>query len=176
MKRSGSRLTHPIHQDQRGITLVEMLVVVALVGLIAFGLTSVISQTFNVSSRTSNKMVAVRQVQQAGKEVSKDVLQSQNVTFNQSGDFYLNILWTDYTGVANNVTYVITPGGDLQRTHVISDSPVVRVVARYISSEGTNCAEGLDRKVVFKVTAVVGGDLHGATETRTYEIQPRPDA
>jgi prepilin-type N-terminal cleavage/methylation domain-containing protein len=55
-----------LHLDQRGITLIEMTVAVALIGLIAAGIAMTISQVMAVNSRTSGKMVALRQVQQAG--------------------------------------------------------------------------------------------------------------
>jgi len=173
-----------LHRDQRGFTLVEMLVVVALVGLIAFGLTTTISQIFNVSSRTSNRMIAVRQVQQAGKEVSKDILQSQNVTCSCSPVFGLNLTWADWLGANHEVIYWITEDGTLERWHRETDGGVVtettRVIAQYIDPDLTSCSPcGIvpgNVVVVFTVTAEVGGGPQGSTETRTYEIDPRPDS
>ncbi|MBE9515243.1 MAG: type II secretion system protein, partial [Chloroflexi bacterium] len=59
-----------MHRNQRGFTLIELLIAIAIVGLIAGGITAAISQVLTINTRSSNHMIAVRQVQQAGKEVS----------------------------------------------------------------------------------------------------------
>ena len=163
-----------IHEDQRGISLIEMVTVVALIGLLAAAIVMTLAQVLTVSRSATDRMIAVRQVQQAGKEVSKDVLQSNTVTFNEGGDFRLNVYWLDHQDVSHNVTYEIS-AGNLERTHTAGEgSASTRVVAQYISSSGTNCTREGD-KIIFRVTAEVGDDVETRTvETRTYEIQPRP--
>ena len=179
-----------VHVDQRGITLIEILVVVAIIGLISFGLTSTISQTFNVSSRTSNRMIAVRQVQQAGKQVSNDVLQSQNVTptSNDTG-FPLTLVWEHWDRAERHeVRYDLTENNALKRTLWVTPlgegtTETVTIVARYIDDTydysddewRTYCEwDPLLRVLTFKVTARVAAGPQGASETRIYEIKTRP--
>ena len=158
-----------IHKDQRGFTLVEMLVVVVLIGLISTGITAAIIQVLTINTRASNHMIAVRQVQQAGKEVSKDTLQAQNVTLGGGSGFPLTLAWTDWEGAPNQVTYNITSDNELQRSHNVDG---VRVIAQYIADQ-TSC--GWDGSVLtFNVTATVGNGPYEAIETRVYEIEPRP--
>ena len=178
-----------LHSDQRGITLVELLVVVVLIGLISLGLTTTILQTFNVSARSSNRMVAVRQVQQAGKQVSNDVLQSQTVTPHPDSEtgFPLILTWRQWDETLNHVTYDITPDNELKRTAVLTplvgeSTTIVLIIARYIDASYNDSAfrwrtychwnPGL-RVLYFRVTAKVAEGPRGAVETREYEINSR---
>jgi prepilin-type N-terminal cleavage/methylation domain-containing protein len=165
----GTRL---IRKDQRGFTLVELLVAIAIAGLITGGITAAIMQVLNINHRASNHMICVRQVQQAGKEVSKDTLQAQNVTAGPSYGFPLTLDWTDMDGGKNVVVYDVTEDNELQRSHTVDDEPVfttLPVVADYIDPAETSCV--WDGSVLtFTVTAAVGTE----SETRIYEIEPRP--
>jgi prepilin-type N-terminal cleavage/methylation domain-containing protein len=167
--------TRLIHKDQRGFTLIEMLVVVVLIGLIGTGITASIIQVLKISTRASNHMVAVRQVQQAGKEVSKDTLQAQNVTCGGDYGFPLILIWTDWDGNNNVVTYNrdITDR-TLQRTHTINDEPqatALPIVAEYIDPDPTKTScDYAGGVLTFTVTAAVGTE----SETRIYKIEPRP--
>jgi prepilin-type N-terminal cleavage/methylation domain-containing protein len=160
-----------VHKPQRGFTLIELLVAIAIVGLIAGGITAAINQVLTINTRASNHMVAVRQVQQAGKEVSKDALQSQNVTYSESPGFNLTLAWKDIEDVENLVVYTIA-NGELNRSHAINgtdEATAPPVVAEYIDPDHTSCVwEG--GVLSFTVTATVGGE----SETRIYEIEPRP--
>ena len=165
------------HRDQRGITLIEMTVAIALIGLIAAGIAMTISQVMAVNSRTSSKMVALRQVQQAGDRVSKDVLQAETPLL--GGDFLLRLTipyWEVVGGVptqnSHSVDYTLEempsqPGlKQLERRH---SSEPMRIIALYIDPAETSFVPSGDG-YVFRVTARVGTQ----TETREYEIKPRP--
>jgi prepilin-type N-terminal cleavage/methylation domain-containing protein len=161
-----------LYKGQGGFTLIEILVVLALIGLITGGITAAISQVLTINTRSSNHMIAVRQVQQAGKEVSKDTLQAQNVT-PDSGDsgFPLTLAWTNWDGVDNAVNYTIEDN-KLQRSHNIDG---VRAIAQYIDPDETSCSwNNVTRVLTFTVTATVGNGPYEAIETRIYEIKPRP--
>jgi prepilin-type N-terminal cleavage/methylation domain-containing protein len=161
--------TRLMHRGERGFTLIELLVAIALAGLVTAGITYAINQVLTINSRASNHMICVRQVQQAGKEVSKDALQAQEVTYT-ANPFLLTLVWTDWEGAVNNVTYEIDGDKLVRRDNGSGD----KVIAEYIDAAQTSCEPvGLledDGTLTFTVTAAVGTE----SETRIYEIEPRP--
>ena len=169
-----------LREGQRGFTLIELLIAIVIAGLITGGITFAIMQLLTINTRASNHMVAVRQVQQAGKEVSKDTLQAQNVTVNNatgSRGFPLTLNWT-VNNSTHGVIYSLNGTGDLrtlQRKYYFNSAlNSTTTVAEYIALNQTTCAPPgpLPRRAAlnFTVTATVGDQ----SETRLYEVQPRP--
>jgi prepilin-type N-terminal cleavage/methylation domain-containing protein len=170
-----------LYKGQRGFTLIEMLVVLVLIGIITGGITAAISQVLTINTRASNHMIAVRQVQQAGKEVSKDTLQAQSVNATGSPYHLVTLTWVEWgTNQTNSVVYELAgisgEGKELQRSHSInSTEPTVTRVAQYIDPYQTSCSwNNVTRMLTFTVTATVGNGPYEAIETRIYEIEPRP--
>jgi len=179
-----------LNKDQRGLTLIELVIAIALVGVITGGITMTILQVFTMNTRTSNHMTAVRQVQHAGFWVSPDVQMALSVNASAGSGFPLTLIWLE--GGSNDVHEVIytledMPSGGferLQREHYIeSELDSTTIVAEYIDPAETSCCcdcddDGAcdgdctcdDKSVIFTVTATVGGQ----SETRIYEIKPRP--
>ena len=184
-----------VHKDQRGFTLVELLVAIALVGIITVGITMTISQILTINVGASNHMIAVRQVQQAYRAVRNDALQAQSVNVTEEADsgFPLTLAWEDWDGGDNVVEYTLQdmPSSAglkmLERSHSINgtaQTTAPAIVAQYIDDSidseppeaKTKCTwDGTAMVLTFKVTATVGSGPQGASETRTYEIEPRPD-
>jgi len=182
-----------LFNDQRGFTLVEMLVVVAIMGIIAAGIAMTISQVMAVNSRTSSHMVALRQVQQAGDRVSKDVLQARSIHPDPSSATGFPLTLTiPYWGEDEDenpvelqlkVRYVLSDD-NLQREYygdgVINGGPdYTTTVARYILSVHPDDVGNIMTSFgpaeeagayIFKVSAKVGARI----ETREYEVRPRP--
>jgi prepilin-type N-terminal cleavage/methylation domain-containing protein len=179
------------HDNQKGFTLLELIIAIAIAGLITAGITMAIMQILTINHRASNHMIAVRQVQQAGKEVSKDALQAQYIVLTDGTgeypadtNFPLTLNWTDSEGRVNVVVYNITEDGELKRSHIVdgnATATALPVVAQYIdfsmdpltTEARTRCEwDSVRRLLTFTVTAALGTE----TETRIYEIEPRPSA
>jgi prepilin-type N-terminal cleavage/methylation domain-containing protein len=165
-----------IQRDQRGLTLVELLIAILLAGIITSGITMTIFQVFNINSRTSNHMIAIRQVQNAGKQVSEDLLQAKYIDTEDNPDTpeLLALNWTDWDDEQHGIVYTLEDmlSGELKilwREHYINSSlNSTTNVAEYIDPYQTSCvwAGGAFN---FMVTANVGEQ----SETRIYEVTPR---
>jgi len=161
-----------INRNQRGFTLMEMVVAMALTGVITGAITSTIFQVINTSSSTSNHMIAVRHAQEAGFQVSCDVQQARVVTPEADPDgFPLVLTWTDWSGTTSTVQYKIE-GTELQRK--VDDGHWGRI-AQYINTDPTQTyCDFTDGKFTFQVTVTVGSGSEVQKETRLYEVVPRP--
>ncbi|MCJ7575935.1 MAG: type II secretion system GspH family protein [Dehalococcoidia bacterium] len=177
-----------LKKGQRGFSLVELVIVVALAGLVGVAITATAFQVFTFTTRISNQMTAIRQVQQAGFWVSPDVMMAQNVKEGGCANCLLTLNWTDGASNKHGVIYrlVDMSGGlrRLQREHYIGTPLALNsttTVAEYIDvtidpvtgKPKTRCEPPgvLPPGVAlnFTVTATVGG----RSETRTYEVKPR---
>ena len=182
-----------LHKGQTGLTLVELLIAIVLVGIVTAGITMTIGHMFAWTTRTNNHMTAVRQVQSAGYWFSRDALQAQNVTppdtssENPSGTrFPLTMSWKR-DNTQTTVVYHVTPENRLQRhLTIITDGEVTLETTSFVAQHidvTIDEEDGLRRTLItlptaegataiFRVTATVGGQ----SETREYQARPRPDA
>lgn len=197
-----------INKDQRGFTLVELMVAIAISALIVGGLTLTIFQLFGGHAQSSGEMTVIRQVQNAGYHISRDAQMAEVIKNADTDDpdtvngtDVLILYWTEFTvwslteegtdiySIKHKVTYNLTDDERLLRYHYKNTALVdgqehtwdypaidefpnqesVTHIAQYITvcdyNQGTN---------TLAVTAYVGG-YKPQSETRTYEIDPRPD-
>jgi len=173
-----------IDKNQKGFTLVEMLIAVAITAIIVGSVTTAIFQVFTGNARTSNHMTAVRQAQEAGYWVSHDAQMAQSANTTGASGFPLTLTWTDWeSSSGHQVIYSLQdmPGGGLKRLQrsysVNATAPNNSFVAQYINDSGsppqTSC-DFTNGKLIFTVTATAGSGSQGASETRVYEVVPRP--
>jgi len=164
-----------INKNQKGFTLLEMLLALLIGSLIAGGITATIFQVVIGSARTNNHMIAVRQVQSAGYWVSHDAQMAQTVVPATDADgFPLTLSWTDWAGTSNVITYTIV-GGELKRQQVVGSQTSQTTVARFIDPDSANTKCQLTGgTLILTVTATVGPSSQRQSETRVYKIVPRP--
>ncbi|MFC2021123.1 type II secretion system protein J [Chloroflexota bacterium] len=160
-------------KNQKGYTLNEMLVALAILGVIAPAISMVIFQVISVNTLTGNHLTAVNQVENAMYWIGRDAQMAQTVQTGGGSGFPLNLTWVDWDLTSNNVTYSIQ-NGELQRAYSINGGlPTSTVVAQHINndSEATNCqyASGV---LTFKITASLGG-FRPKSETRIHEVFPK---
>ena len=161
-------------KDQRGFSMMELLMVIALTGIITAAITTAFFQVFDMSRRTANHMIAVTQVQQAGKLVSEDMLETQKggIVVNPSGPGeFLKLGWiSQNTSTVHNITYTME-NGQLWRGESIDGGNATHIrVAEYMNLTETHCVWN-GSVLIFTVTATVGEE----TEQRIYNVRPRSE-
>jgi hypothetical protein len=72
------------------------MIAIAITSLITGGLGAIVYQIYTGSARSSNHMVAVRQVQEAGYWLSTYAYTSQNTTITGTSGFPLILQWIDF--------------------------------------------------------------------------------
>lgn len=164
-----------LKKGQWGFTLIELIIVIGLTGIITAGITLTIMQVFNMDARTRDDMIAVYQVRQAGKLVSEDILEAQDVdTEDDPGTPKLELLTLTWaTNYTHEVIYTLEDNELWRSESVNSGDPTMTRVAEYIDPDQTSCVPKpwVDGSVLtFTVTATVGEQ----SETRVYEVKPRP--
>ena len=163
-----------LHKGQRGLTIIELLVVMVLTGLITAAITTTFFQVFDMNARTANHMSALSQVRQAGKLVSEDILEAQVIDDDPAGGEFLILSWNSTP--AREVTYTLEDGELWRSESIGAGEPTLTRVAEYIDPDPTKTYCELQGNVlIFKVTATVGmGTAHEESEQRIYRVQPRP--
>jgi len=168
-------------RSERGFTIIELLVVMAIVALITGAATMTTPQLVKGTERNSDHMTAVCQVQNAGYWISHDALMAQNIVTGDDPETpeheFITLDWSDWeNGDVHKITYTFEdmPGGlkKLKRQHLICNADGVEIgnkmtlIAEYINSASLS-----EQDSTWKLT--IQACLRTETETRDYEIRPR---
>jgi len=174
-------IIHLFHKNQRGVTLIELVIAIGITGSIMAGVSNGIFQLITINGDSNAHMTAVKQVENALHWIGRDAQMAQIVDTTTDPDpdvdsFPLTLSWTDWDNIANVVEYEIEEG-NLIRRHTegvdITESTVSRLIESDVNS--TNCTWDSDaRKLTLQITATVPWSGQEASETRTAEISPRP--
>ena len=104
-----------INKNQRGFTVIELIVAVAIAGVIAGGTAITIYQTVSGNARNGSHMTAVRQVQTAGYWISRDAQMAQTINSNPEDDLLtqgtevLTLSWEGWEySLGGSETYIDT--------------------------------------------------------------------
>ena len=164
---------------ENGNSLISVMIALAIMAIVTNGIMMVILQIYNVSSARTNHIIAIREVQNAGRWLTLDGQIAATVEPAQDPDgFPLTINWNDTYDNQHEVVYTLLPGNTLQRQHYTNrtinpDPDATALIALNIDPSNTSCIVTENNELVANVTAVVNIDPVTYTETRTYRIFPR---
>ena len=118
---------------QKGFTLVEILVVLAVGSVITVGVLLTFQQITVGTGRSNSQVIATTDANQAALRLRKDLMMVQNtdLTDNVSRSGSVLLDWTDYVGdnsTDHYISYVLS-GTELQRDY----DGVVSIVGRHIT-------------------------------------------
>ena len=150
--------------------MVELIIAIAIISLMAGGITMAVYQLLTANQQANDQQYAVSQLRQAEHYITQDV--QMTWTINSSG-FPLTLSWTGIVDEADHeVTYTLVgPAGSLktlQRYELVDGTPSTAIIARNIDDVASSCSFTTP---TLTVTMVVTSGGH--TETRVFEVKPR---
>jgi prepilin-type N-terminal cleavage/methylation domain-containing protein len=164
-----------------GFTLVEVLIALAITGLIGGAIATSIVQMFDVNHQNTNSITAQRQVQQVGYNMSRDGQNAQEIYY-ESADLssyygsYPNAIavfaWTDWNGAEIEIVYSLA-GGALEREQIGSTSlNIATNLASVVLVQQNDGSGPIPGFYALTVTSTITGKVP-VSETRVYEIRQR---
>ena len=162
--------------NQRGFTIVEMMVTLALTAVISLGASMASAQVLNQTSHNANYVTASRQAMNAISWISRDAQMAQVVDGASSFPAgHLVFTWTTWDNDVDRVVYSLS-NGQLRRAWAVNDAePVETVVAEYINPNPslTGC-DANNNMLSLKITASVGQGSRISDVTLTHDTTLRP--
>ncbi|MBN1366562.1 MAG: type II secretion system protein [Dehalococcoidales bacterium] len=170
-----------------GFTTIELVIVLAIVGILGTAVVMSITQVFQGSLFSNNHNTAMNNVRNAGEWMSRDVLMADaSHTLYAPTLWPLELIWYDQNVTRDKYYYKYELGGDtgtdLIRTFKFNgDSEVYTTVAQHITSVTVSFDTTDNVNTLFiTISSPKDDKAWAATEdpqylyTRTYEIHPRP--
>ena len=172
-----------LHKSEKGFTLFELLIAMAIGMLISGGITATIFQVVNTNARSTNHMIAVRETQNIGYWISRDAQMAQNPYDDilQTPPGFLSFRWTEWNGKKLEVTYSFS-GTTLVRSEVQTIEDIEQpasslTLAEHFDAGASSCSfDTSTNMLTMTVTATVGSPSQQVSETREYQIKPRPSS
>ena len=167
---------------EKGFTLIELVIAVAIMIVAVGAASAAIFQVFRNTERNNNHITAVRQVHNAGYWISRDAQTAQTIATDSPLPDFLTISWTeDPAGdpIYHTATYFfedLTDGiGKLKRNHSsTAGADEETLIAQYIYYDPTDVDNTSEASYEYPVLTVQLTTIVEETlETREYRITHR---
>jgi prepilin-type N-terminal cleavage/methylation domain-containing protein len=155
-------------KSQVGLTLIELMIALAITGIIMGTATAISFQVFDGEARANNHLDALSRVQNAGREISRDVGMAQIVAWPE--DYIIRLTWYGWDDDNTHRVDYSLENNELKREYYINESLDSEYIFEYVFCERDPDAEG----IAFILTATVGAGSQQVSETRVYSVTPRP--
>lgn len=174
-----------IIKKQAGLTLIELMIAMAITGIITGTTTMLVFQVFDGEARANNQIDAISRVQHVGREVSRDAAMAQVVQWTDDDDgFPLTLFWskwgTDSEADEQHWVVYLIVDNKLTREHYIDyfdGSPDDTYTFDYIINIDPDTSELVTffdhNEFTFTLTSTAGIGSQRISETREYRAAPR---
>jgi prepilin-type N-terminal cleavage/methylation domain-containing protein len=163
-------------RSQKGLTLVELIVAIAISALIGTVVVTGVFQIIKINAKSTNRQIAISQVQNAVNSISRDAEQAQQISpasFSLSTGGSLTMQWTTWVTTDHYLITYSLSGTNLQRSVTInSGTPSTTVVANSINA-ATGTWNASTKVLNFTALTAAVGTTNTVTENRTFQINPR---
>ncbi len=165
-------------KNERGFTLVELVVVLAILGMIMAPLTTMLYQSVWIPSRNTDKLDLVHDLRQVTRWISEDGRRAQEFT-SGSNPAYGTFSWVDYTSsppVTCTVRYYFE-NSNLMRESTSNGSSSTLAVAYNINHYDDISFELSGNKLTVAITAsmeATGGEPISKDTTVQVQMRPKP--
>ena len=157
---------------QKGFTLIEVLVVLAVGGVLMTGLVLSIHNIFWGTFRSNSQVVALTDLNHAALSIKKDLMMTQNTDLTDNvSQSSVWLGWTDYTSfetgnLTHSSSYALS-GTELQRTY----DGTVGIAGRNITSLGFT----KNGRVIDVVITAAGSRVPQQSETLEFSVLIRTE-
>ena len=172
-------------QDEKGSTLLELIIAIAIMVLVAGAAQAGIFQIFKITELNSSHMTAVSQVQNAGYWIAHDARMAQGVTTdNLTLPDFLILSWIEQGSCDEyQLTYTLENMAGSPLTKMLRHQYIngvlntTTLVAQYIDPDSGNTRCEYDSGILsLNITATMDRGRSMEIETRSYNIVPRPNS
>jgi prepilin-type N-terminal cleavage/methylation domain-containing protein len=164
-------------REQAGYTFIELVVVIAICGIISVGALMSNAQVINQTVTNNEYTTANRHVLNAIQWITRDAQMAQDIEgapgFPATDN--LTISWLTWENVPTQVVYSVE-NGQLIRSYTAGNATTENtLIAQYISANSTssNCTWD-NQELTLTLTSTVGEGIHTVNVTKQKTIIPRP--
>jgi len=160
-------------KSQKGFTLLEILLVLAVGGILMVGVIVAIFQTAAITAESSTQITALEDIKKVASRVSKDIRVAATTDLEDDGSVLdsLTLDWTSWydengelNPVPHSISYPPPSGGTLQRNY--DDGDLITTVGSYISNIEFSLKGNI---ITMAITSSPRGNAETA-EQRTYQF------
>ena len=166
-------MKNKLFRNQIGFTLIEVIIGVAICGILGGGIVTAIYQIGRINDSNNARVTAVKQVENAFYYLNRDVQMAQNPSVGTNAAFPLTLSWKSWEdNVQYQITYNLDSSGNLTRNNGAITSTVAKSIDTANNHTNWTYDSSAHKMTILITSMVIDGHIQ-ATETRKIEIIPR---